>query len=82
MSSAAEEAVALKNEGNHAFAAHDWPTAIAKYTQAIAKNDREPTFYSNRAQAEIKSELYGSAIIDATKAIELDPEFKKVEITL
>lgn len=29
-------------------------------------------------KANIKSEAYGSAIIDATKAIELDPNFVKV----
>jgi serine/threonine-protein phosphatase 5 len=46
----APDAVALKNEGNKAFAAHDWPTAIDFYTQAIAANPNEATFYTNRAQ--------------------------------
>jgi serine/threonine-protein phosphatase 5 len=50
MASAEDEAVALKNEGNKAFAAHDWPSAIDFYTKAIALNDKEPTYYSNRAQ--------------------------------
>lgn len=50
MSSAAEQAVALKNDGNKAFAAHDWPKAIDLYTKAIELNDKEPTFYLNRAQ--------------------------------
>ena len=45
-----DEAVAFKNEGNKAFAAHDWPAAIQLYTKAIELNDKEPTFYSNRAQ--------------------------------
>lgn len=45
-----DEANALKNEGNKAFAAHDWRTAIEFYTKAIELNDKEPTFYSNRAQ--------------------------------
>lgn len=45
-----EKAVALKNEGNKAFAAHDWPTAINFYTKAIELNDKEPTYWSNRAQ--------------------------------
>jgi serine/threonine-protein phosphatase 5 len=31
------------------------------------------------AQAHIKAEAYGYAIEDATKAIELDPSFVKVE---
>lgn len=50
MATAEEEAVALKNQGNKAFAAHDWPTAIDFYTKAIELNDKEPTYFSNRAQ--------------------------------
>jgi hypothetical protein len=45
-----KKAVDLKNQGNTAFAAHDWPTAIDFYTKAIELNDKEPTFWSNRAQ--------------------------------
>jgi serine/threonine-protein phosphatase 5 len=50
MASAVEQAVAFKNDGNKAFAAHDWVTAISCYTKAIELNDKEPTYYSNRAQ--------------------------------
>ena len=50
MASTEERAVALKNEGNKAFAAHDWPKAVDLYSQAIQLNDKEPTFYTNRAQ--------------------------------
>ncbi|KAH6715194.1 serine/threonine-protein phosphatase-like protein 5 [Leptodontidium sp. MPI-SDFR-AT-0119] len=77
MTSSEEQAVAFKNDGNKAFAAHDWPTAIDFYTKAIELDDQKPTYYSNRAQANIKSEAYGYAIADATKAIELDPNFVK-----
>jgi serine/threonine-protein phosphatase 5 len=103
-----ERALELKNEGNKAFAAHDWPKAIDFYTKAIEANPNEPTFYANRAQvrkdrlptltclclfpmrcalanyschrpqANIKCEAYGYAISDATKAIELKPDFVKV----
>ncbi len=45
-----EAATALKVKGNKAFAQHDWPTAIDFYTQAIEKNDKDPSFYCNRAQ--------------------------------
>ena len=45
-----DEATALKQKGNKAFAAHDWPTAIDFYTQAIEANDKDPSFYCNRAQ--------------------------------
>lgn len=46
----AEDAFTLKDEGNKAFAEHDWPRAVECYTQAIALNDKEPSFYCNRAQ--------------------------------
>ncbi|KAI0437702.1 protein phosphatase 5 [Xylaria telfairii] len=77
MVSAVEQATALKNDGNKAFAAHDWLKAAELYTKAIELNDNEPTYYTNRAQAHIKSEAFGYAIADATKAIELNPKFIK-----
>jgi serine/threonine-protein phosphatase 5 len=77
-SSDLEAATALKVQGNKAFAEHEWPTAVDFYTQAIEKYDREPSFFSNRAQAYIKLEAYGFAIADATKAVELDPSYVKV----
>ena len=40
MTTSEEKAVALKNQGNKAFAAHDWPTAIDFYTKAIELNGR------------------------------------------
>ncbi|KAK7757210.1 Palmitoyl-protein thioesterase 1 [Diatrype stigma] len=77
MGSAEEQAVAFKNDGNKAFAAHDWIKAVELYSKAIELNDKEPTFFTNRAQAHIKSEAYGYAIADATKAIELNPKLVK-----
>jgi Flp pilus assembly protein TadD len=50
MATPEEQAVAFKNQGNKAFAAHDWPTAIDLYSKAIELNDKEPTYWSNRAQ--------------------------------
>lgn len=50
---AIEEAVELKEKGNKAFKEHDWNAAISFYTQAIEKNDQEPSFYTNRAQVSI-----------------------------
>lgn len=45
-----EEATALKNKGNDAFKNKAWPQAIDFYSQAIEKYDKEPSFYTNRAQ--------------------------------
>lgn len=50
-----EAATALKLQGNKAFGQHDWPTAVEFYTQAIDKYDREPSFFSNRAQVRCDS---------------------------
>ncbi|CAK7217909.1 Palmitoyl-protein thioesterase 1 [Sporothrix bragantina] len=72
-----EKALAAKNEGNQAFLKHDWPAAIELYSKAIDLDDSEPTYFANRAQAYLKTEAYGYAIADATKAIELDPKFVK-----
>ncbi|KAH8174130.1 PPP5 TPR repeat region domain-containing protein [Sarocladium implicatum] len=72
-----QEAVEFKNQGNKAFLSGDWPHAIELYTKAIELNDKEPLFLTNRAQAYIKSEAYGYAIADTTKAIELNPKLIK-----
>ncbi|EGY18027.1 hypothetical protein VD0002_g4258 [Verticillium dahliae] len=77
MATPEEQATALKNQGNKAFAEHDWPTAISFYTQAIDLNDKEPTYFTNRAQAHIKAESYGYAIADCDKAIALNPKLVK-----
>jgi hypothetical protein len=45
-----QDAVELKNKGNKAFSAGDWPTAVEFYTKAIDLDDKEPTFLTNRAQ--------------------------------
>jgi serine/threonine-protein phosphatase 5 len=76
--SAHEKAIELKNKGNEAFKAQDWPAAVDFYSQAIELYDKEPSFYTNRAQANIKLEAYGFAVADAEKAIELDPNNVKV----
>ena len=54
MATAEEKAVGLKNQGNTAFAKHDWHTAIDFYSQAIGLNDKEPTFWANRAQVSVR----------------------------
>ena len=80
MASAEEKAAAtaLKVKGNKAFAEHNWPSAIDFYTKAIEQNSSDPSFFCNRAQANIKLEAYGYAIADASNAIELDKNYIKV----
>ncbi|KAL0443783.1 UNVERIFIED_CONTAM: Serine/threonine-protein phosphatase 5 [Sesamum latifolium] len=52
--------------------------AIDLYTQAIEVNKENAVYWANRAFAHTKLEEYGSAIQDATKAIEIDPKYSKV----
>ncbi|KAH6686227.1 serine/threonine-protein phosphatase [Plectosphaerella plurivora] len=77
MATPEEQATAFKNEGNKAFQKHDWPAAIKSYTQAIELNDKEPTYFTNRAQAYIKSEAFGYAIADCDRALDLSPKLVK-----
>lgn len=53
--SSKESAIALKQKGNAAFTSHDWLKAVDFYTQAIDKNDQDPSFYCNRAQVRAQS---------------------------
>ncbi|EPS37659.1 hypothetical protein H072_8668 [Dactylellina haptotyla CBS 200.50] len=77
MASPKEEAAAFKDKGNAAVASRDWNEAISLYSKAIELDATVPAYFSNRAHAYIKTEAYGYAIIDATKAIDLDPNFVK-----
>jgi len=60
------------------FVARKYSQAIDLYTQAIELNGQNAVYWANRAFAHIKLEEYGSAIQDATKAIEIDPKYSKV----
>eukprot|EP00959_Pyramimonas_sp_CCMP1952_P143217 2998388-Pyramimonas_sp.AAC.1 len=52
--------------------------AVMLYTRTIEENPSNAVYYSNRAFAHTKLENYGAAVEDATKAIELDPDYLKV----
>lgn len=57
--------------------AKDYPAAIEDYTKAIALDPTNPVFYSNRAAAYSSSNNHELAIVDAEKAIQVDPKFVK-----
>lgn len=48
-----EDATVLKQKGNQAFKEHDWLNAVHFYTKAIEGNDKDPSFFANRAQVKI-----------------------------
>eukprot|EP00002_Diphylleia_rotans_P021449 TRINITY_DN4173_c0_g1_i1.p1 TRINITY_DN4173_c0_g1~~TRINITY_DN4173_c0_g1_i1.p1 ORF type:complete len:453 (+),score=100.92 TRINITY_DN4173_c0_g1_i1:71-1429(+) len=66
-----------KNLGNKALTENHFEDAINLYTEAIELNPSNAILWSNRAQAHIKMEEYGSAVEDASKSIELDPNYLK-----
>jgi len=67
----------LKDEGNKLLGENKYALAAEKYSEGIAL---APTsiLYSNRAQALIKLESFGLAIMDANESIKLDPNYLKV----
>lgn len=76
-SNATSEAERLKVLANEAFKANKYSLAIDLYSQAINENEGNAVYWANRAFAHTKLEEYGSAIQDATRAIEIDPKYSK-----
>jgi len=78
------EANRLKDEGNKLFSANDFRAAIHKFTQAIAIDDTNEVFYSNRSAASASLGLKDSdiklleaAVNDGKKCLELKPDWGK-----
>ena len=59
-------ALDIKGRANKAFASKDFTKSIDLYTEAIALNPKEPTFWNNRAMSKAKMEEHGAAIADAS----------------
>lgn len=60
------------------LSAHKYAQAIDLYTQAIEINSQNAVYWANRSFAHLKLEEYGSAIQDASEAIEVEPKYSKV----
>ncbi|KAI9032166.1 hypothetical protein DFJ74DRAFT_653493 [Hyaloraphidium curvatum] len=77
------EAEELKKQGNAALAAEDFVGAIDAYTKAIEcfpeprADKRLAVLHSNLALAHQRFHNLGSAVLSASKAIELDPSYAK-----
>ncbi|KAJ5175606.1 Heat shock protein sti1 [Penicillium canariense] len=70
----------LKAEGNKAFSAKDYPTAIEKFTQAIAIEPENHILYSNRSAVYSAQTEYQKALEDAEKAISIKPDWSKGQL--
>lgn len=55
----------------------DYENAIKFYSQAIELNPSNAIYYGNRSLAYLRTECYGYALADATRAIEIDKKYIK-----
>ena len=67
----------LKKQGNDELIAGHFLKAVKLYSEALEYTPTNAILLANRAQAYIKVENYGLAIIDATAAINYDPSYAK-----
>ncbi|KAI0359035.1 TPR-like protein [Trametes cingulata] len=72
-----EAAEKLKATGNAHMSAKKYDDAIEAYTKAIGLDPTNAVYYSNRAAAYSSKGEHSSAVLDAEKAIEVDPSFVK-----
>lgn len=71
------KAETLKLEGNRAMAAKTFQDAVDAYSKAIELNPSNAIYFSNRAAAYSSLRDHEKAIVDATKALEVDPNYSK-----
>uniref|UniRef100_A0A8C5BN50 Serine/threonine-protein phosphatase n=1 Tax=Gadus morhua TaxID=8049 RepID=A0A8C5BN50_GADMO len=55
----------------------DYENAIKYYSEAVEANPTNAVYYSNRSLAYLRTECYGYALADATKALEIDKNYIK-----
>ncbi|KAG1893485.1 uncharacterized protein F5891DRAFT_1282054 [Suillus fuscotomentosus] len=70
-------AAQLKDEGNEFFRKQDYVGALAKYTEAIALDDKNAILYANRAACQYELNRYLDAVDDAKMATQIDPGYAK-----
>lgn len=59
------------------FADKDYENAIKYYSEALELNPTNAIYYSNRSLAYLRTECYGYALADATKALDIDKNYIK-----
>ncbi|KAM3247827.1 Protein SGT1 -like protein A [Capsicum annuum] len=67
----------LETRAKEAFIDDHFELAVDLYTQAISLSPKNPELFADRAQANIKLNYFTEAVVDANKAIELDPYMSK-----
>ena len=71
------QAEELKGKANEFFKTEKYPQAIDLYTQAIELNPNNAVYYANRSISYLRTECFGYALADASKAIETDKAYLK-----
>uniref|UniRef100_M3ZV27 Serine/threonine-protein phosphatase n=1 Tax=Xiphophorus maculatus TaxID=8083 RepID=M3ZV27_XIPMA len=77
MAEVTNEAELLKEKANKFFKEKDYENAIKYYSEALELNPSNAIYYSNRSLAYLRTECYGYALADATKALEVDKNYIK-----
>ncbi|KAK2167212.1 hypothetical protein LSH36_31g05027 [Paralvinella palmiformis] len=72
-----QKAEDIKEQANSHFKKQNYAQAIELYTEAINLNPAVAAYYGNRSFAYLKTECFGYALSDATKALELDKTYIK-----
>ncbi|XP_023213371.1 serine/threonine-protein phosphatase 5-like [Centruroides sculpturatus] len=75
---AKKQAEDIKEKANEHFKKKEFDAAIDLYSKAININPNVAVYYGNRSAAYLKTECFGYALSDASKAIELDKSYVKV----
>jgi len=71
------QAEEIKGQANEMFKCEKYPQAIELYSQCISLNPCNAVFYANRSIAYLRTECFGYALSDASKAIETDKSYLK-----
>ncbi|GFS25708.1 serine/threonine-protein phosphatase [Elysia marginata] len=67
----------IKEEANVFFKNEDYTNAIDKYSKAIKLNPFVAAYFGNRSFAYLRTECFGYALTDASKALNLDKNYIK-----
>jgi len=73
-----EKSAQAKERGNEFFRNQKYPESVQEYSEAIKRNPKDHTIYSNRAASYTKLGEYNYALKDCDECIKLKPDFAKV----
>jgi serine/threonine-protein phosphatase 5 len=71
------ESEKIKSEANEKFKAEKYDKAIELYSKAIELNPHNAVLYANRSITYLRTECFGYALKDSSKAIEVDKTYLK-----